>query len=431
MEQFKQSDQKYLEDLGKLIAIKSIAKTGEAARVGESSYPYGEGPAKALEFVLQLCDSFGFRTKNCNGECGYAEIGSGKELMGILVHLDTVPAGSGWDTDPFQAVIKDGQMYGRGVTDDKGPAMACIYAMKDILDSGCELKRRIRIIFGQTEEQGDWTDMEYYKAHEEIPTFGFTPDADFPAIYGEKGIAMLELSMDESASGFTSATGGEAPNMVADSCQVTLTDGTVFETTGVAAHGSTPEDGENAISGCMEQIVTQNSKESYFAEFYQNTIGYDLHEERIGCAFQDAESGELTFNTGMLRMGEEKVTLTVDIRYPVTDTLEQVLEGVQTVCEPYGVTVSVAEHMKPVYMDEQGEVIQKLMKVYREATGDNRKAMIMGGGTYARAMDGIVAFGPMLPGRICTEHQKNECLPVEDILFLRKIYGAAMRELAS
>ena len=169
-----------LQDLKGLVSIESVS--GQP----EGELPFGEGPHLALEYCLDLCSKLGFRTGRCENYMGYAEIGEGDKLMGILVHLDVVPAGPGWTVEPFDATIKGDRIYGRGVIDDKGPAIAAIYAMKELADSGKPLGKRVRIIFGCSEETGEWKDMEYYKAHEELPDFGFTPDADFPLIYAEK-----------------------------------------------------------------------------------------------------------------------------------------------------------------------------------------------------------------------------------------------------
>ena len=171
-----------LQTLNQLCSFKSVT-----ARTDDPEHPYGEETNKALKYMLDTCKGFGFRTVNLDNQIGYAEIGEGEELFGILAHLDVVPVGSGWAHDPFAATVADdGYIYGRGVVDDKGPAVASVYAMKDLLDSGRKFTKRIRIIFGQTEEKGPWTDMEYYKEHEELPAMGITPDADFPALYGER-----------------------------------------------------------------------------------------------------------------------------------------------------------------------------------------------------------------------------------------------------
>ena len=420
------SDQQYLDALRRLCAIESVA----GVDVSEEA-PFGAGSAAALDYVLSLCDSFGFRTRLCeNHRSGWAEIGQGEELVGILVHLDVVPAGTGWDYPAYDLTAAGDRLYGRGVTDDKGPAMACICAMKDLLDEGVPLTRRVRIIFGQSEETGVWEDMEYYKRHEEIPAFGFTPDADFPAIYGEKRILCLDLRMPDARAGGLELSGGSASNMVADWCRAVLPgDGRTMETAGKAAHASTPEDGVNAITAMMAQLEPL-LPDHPMVRFYQRYVGDSLNGERMGCALEDAQSGKLTMNAGVISTVGNEMILTLDVREPVTFPPEAVLDPVRRAAGACGMTVEVTENTPPVYMDKNGPVITKLLSVYRALTGDPSEPQVIGGGTYARAMENIIAFGPMLPGRELTEHQKNEYMLKSDLLLIRKIYRAAIQALA-
>lgn len=416
--------------LGELLAIESVAKLG-----GPETAPYGAGPAAALDYMLKLCDSLGFRTKNCENQLGWAEIGEGDEMVGILCHLDVVPAGEGWDYEPYAMTLVGDRAYGRGVTDDKGPAMCCVYAMKDLLDSGVSLKRRIRIIFGLSEETGDWEDMAWYREHEELPVFGITPDADFPAIYGEKGILSMDLAMPLVKSGLISAAGGTAVNVVPPRCSVTYADANgspvTIRTEGKPAHGSTPEDGKNAISAAMEQLAAVSSLNSSFVEFYQKYIGWDYNGVKMGCGLEDDKSGKLTLNAGVLAVKGEDLVLSLNIRNPVTFTKEDVLTPISAAAAEYGMTVTLTEENHPIYMDKNGPVITALLEVYREVTGDREnQPTVIGGGTYARAMDNIVAFGPMLPGRELTEHMNNEYALVEDLHLCREIYRKALEKLA-
>lgn len=421
-------DQKeFLDALLGLMEIESVAMTDPTP-----AHPYGTGPVKALEYVLDLCRRMGIRTVNRDGRTAWAEIGEGEEIVGILGHLDVVPFGEGWSHDPKGEICGD-RLYGRGAVDDKGPTMAALFAMKDVQDAGIPLKRRVRLIFGQSEETSRWGDMEWYKAHEELPVFGFTPDADFPALCGEKGILNFELSIPLEQSGLLSIDGGEAMNMVPARCDAVIPgeDGpTAIVTSGVSSHASTPEKGDNAISSMM-RVLAQRGVQSPLVEFYQKHIGFDLHGERLGCAFSDEESGKLTLNVGLARTEADRIVLSLDIRNPVTFTRQQVQTALEVVCTPYGITVECVKDMAPIYLDKNGKVIQTMMEVYRTATGDDSEPKVIGGGTYARAMSGIVAFGPMRPGRECTEHEKDEYILLEDLYLAQEIYRLTIEKLAN
>lgn len=398
-----------IEHLKELIAIPSVTFSDETQ--------------EALDYMLRLCDSFGFRTKKGDGY-GYAEIGEGEEMMMIMGHLDVVPAGTGWHTDPFEAVIKDGNIYGRGVMDDKGPMMAALYAMKDVADAGIPLKRRVRILFGTAEEAGDWEDIERYKENEEWPTFGFTPDADFPALYGEKGMLHLTIEMPQEASGFVSVQGGSAPNMVPDHARGQSHDGQIIETEGVSAHGSLPELGENAISKLMAL-----AEHTPLGRWYNRWIGTHVHGEGMGIDISDQDSGLLSMNVGQIYQEGDNVILTLDIRYPVTKKAEPIIESIRQSLDE-GMTLNVVSHKDPIYMDKEGPVISKLMEAYVEVTNDDAKPKVIGGGTYARSMPNIVAFGPVFPGVPLTEHQADENIPVKDLEKARAIYALAIEKCA-
>lgn len=411
-----------IEELKKLVSIESVA------RPGEGGLPYGAGPAAALEYVLQLCASFDFRTKNVDGLYGYAEIGEGEELIGILCHLDVVPAGEGWDYPPFAGTLAGDRLYGRGVIDDKGPAIASIFAMKELLASDQPLSKRIRIIFGQTEENGEWTDMESYKQQEELPSYGFTPDGDFPAIYGEKGIMLVTVAMDKTASGFSAIKGGSAPNMVPDSCAGSV-DGQGFETKGKSSHGSAPWTGDNAITKMMERLCNDGF-DVPFARMYMDKIGRCFHGEKMHCAFEDEESGKLSMNAGMIKEQDDQVILYLDIRYPVTYQWEEIMTVIEEEFAPYGVETWLIHRQDPVYMDKNGPVMGRLLEAYRSVTGDLSEPLVIGGGTYARSMDNIIAFGPNIPGHPNTEHEKNEYILIDDLKTIEEVYKRALEALA-
>ncbi|MDY3036349.1 MAG: Sapep family Mn(2+)-dependent dipeptidase [Absicoccus sp.] len=396
-----------IDTLKQLIAIPSVSQT--------------KYTKDALRYVLALCESFGFSVHD-GGSYGYAQIGQGEEMMGIIGHLDVVPAGQGWDSDPFTATIKEGQIIGRGVMDDKGPMMVAIYAMKDVYESDKHLNKRVRIIFGTCEEVGEWEDIEAYKANEELPTFGFTPDADFPAIYGEKGLLQTEWHMPLKHSGFQSIEGGEAINMVPAWAKGQLDDGTWLEAKGKSAHGSMPKEGINAISKLMEQA------HGPLAAFYRDKI--DMQGAKLHLDLADEQSGSLTLNVGKVEVRGKDVVLSVDIRYPVSYTEADVLTLLKQEVEPDMHIVRISGKA-PIYMDKNGPIITKMLEAYRTVTHDDSDPLVIGGGTYARAMDHIIAFGPVFPGVELTEHQANERIDIADLEKAREIYRLAIEKLAT
>ncbi|MEE0742421.1 MAG: Sapep family Mn(2+)-dependent dipeptidase [Emergencia sp.] len=418
-----------LKDLQALVAINSVSKRSDCREM-----PFGEGANQALETALSICEGYGFRVKNCNHMTGYAEVGEGQPLIGILVHLDIVPAGDGWKSSPFELRIEDGKIFGRGVTDDKGPAVAVIHAIKELIEEGCVFNHRVRMIFGLAEETGDWDDMEYYKATEEQISYGFTPDADFPAIYAEMGIANASFTFDRKKTCFTHIEGGNAVNMVPDKCTAEYIEGeraVICSETGKSAHGSTPWDGENAICALMAHLTDR--EDCQLSRFFKECIGTAYNGKALGGYASDKESGEITYNFGLIHTEDDEITLTVDIRYPVTYQIGNILDGVRKHLEERGfgdVQVKLLSDVPYAFLDKESDVMMKLLEAYREHTGDMTPPAVIGGGTYARAMKGIVAFGPMLPGRELTEHQPNEYILQEDLSLAKEIYKTAIRKLA-
>ena len=335
-----------LKSLQELLAIESVARR-------DQEKPCGNGVAQALDYTLSLCQRMGFHTKNADGLYGYAEIGEGAEIIGCLGHLDVVPAGDGWHYPPYAGTIDGGRLYGRGTIDDKGPTLIALFAAHDVAQAyeraGKPMPRRIRFIFGQTEESGPWDDMAAYVAHEEPVRFGFTPDADFPAIYCEKGILRLHLTMPLTGSGILDAKGGTVVNMVPDACTVTTAAGT-YQAAGKCAHGSTPWRGENAIDRAMEQLPAESGP---FAAAYRALFGSDVYGKKLGIAMTSPDSGPLSMNVGLLRVEDGLIRLSVDIRHPETAAADHIAETVRRAVEPYGFTLAPIHPEKSVYQDKR------------------------------------------------------------------------------
>jgi succinyl-diaminopimelate desuccinylase len=338
--------------------------------------------------------------------------------------------------------------------------------MKALVDSGIPLNRRIRLILG-TNEETNWKGIEYYMKHEEAPTMGFTPDADFPAIHGEKGIMNvlfekeLKEQLQDGGIEILNLSGGLRANMVPDLAQAKVKSAQAFDhileaynkeyqsdlslevqgdniynitSKGVSAHGSTPEAGVNAIAhllNFLEKLDLQIGDLANFIRFYSRFIGLEINGQSIGCGLEDHESGKLTFNPGVLALKEDKISLEVNIRYPVTFKDFIVESGIQdTLDNPFGVSCRTLNHQGPIYLPKDHELIKTLMSVYKQYTGDPSDPITIGGGTYARAAENIVAFGPLLPGRPELAHQKDEFMCIKDFILATKIYATSLYELA-
>ena len=464
-----------IEALRALIAIRSVHAPAEECA------PFGTGVQAAFAHMLSRAQEDGFAVLNADNYGGHIEFGGlsaetseePARTLGILVHLDVVPEGNGWSCDPFLGKRADGRVYGRGATDDKGPAVACYYAMKALKDSGFAPRKKVRLILGLDEETS-WEGMRRYLARVGPPDFGFTPDADFPAIHGEKGILIFELAKKlgkTTAKGLElrKLSGGAAANMVPDRARAVVRGDVVagrdgyeelkakvveyrtetgrqvyakgvgksleISAHGISAHGATPEKGLNAVSVLMDflpRIGLVNESVLEFVDFYNRHIGFDPHGAGLGCALADEVSGPLIFNVGTVSGDAEAVILTVNVSYPVTMTQDAVYEAMLPIVHKYDLGLVKLDHKPPIYVPADDPLVETLMDVYRRHTGDaESRPIVIGGGTYARAAKNIVAFGPGFPGEPELAHQKDECISEENLIGLAKIYADAIRALAA
>lgn len=434
-------EENFIEFLGNLDRLISIPSYYQEDK---SIYPFGENIQKVLEEMLSICKELGFKTYiDPEGYYGYAEVGEGDKLVGVLGHLDVVPPGNleKWDNPPFSPVIKDGKYYGRGSQDDKGPTLAAIYALKTLLDSGLKLDYRVRFIFG-TDEENLWRDMPKYIEKEEMPTIGFTPDSKFPLIYSEKGLLQCKLvGKNESGMVFK---GGDAFNSVPSNMIVpkdeelkrVLTELNYefeekendIEIIGKSVHAQVAETGINAINRYMHAL-TLLGKESKSGKFIsENLIGFDFAEPIFGL-IKDEHSGELKFNVGKIEFTENEEILGIDMRIPVTYDKEEIVKTLSEKAKEYGFEYRQHDYLKSIYVPLDSELITTLMSAYQEVTGDmDSQPVASGGATYARAMENCVAFGCVLPGRPKTEHQPNEYIVLDDMKQAMKIYMKAFEK---
>lgn len=441
-------------------STQEVVKIKSVQEDKQENMPYGEGVNKCLNYALDLSQSLGFKTVNMDGYLGYAEYGEGEDYVGVLGHLDVVPEGDGWKYPPYSGEIHEGKIYGRGTTDDKGPIMAALYGLKAIKDLNLPLSKRVRIIFGTNEETGS-KEMEYYNEREKPPVLGFTPDGYYPIIYAEKGMTMFDIVKDfKNHSVIKYIKGGQRPNMVPDYTEARLAvnfneaekvlsefkkeydfnisleekdEDVLVKSIGFSAHGSTPELGKNAIMQLfkfLEVLVKEDSDAIGFVKFCNKHIGFETDGKSFNCYLEDEASGKLSFNAGVINMGENKVTLGLNLRYPVTHTYEDMMNGFDKTIEGSGIRVTNMLAQKPLYFEENHPLIKTLQKVYKEETGDEPKLLAIGGGTYAKEMANIVAFGPIFPGQPDLDHQSNEYISTDDLIKNAKIYGRAIYELA-
>lgn len=424
----------------------------------EADAPYGSHVRHCLDHVLKSAKSLGFHIGNADNHLGWCEYGDGEEMVAVLGHLDVVPAGDGWTCDPFGGEIKDGKLWGRGTTDDKGPTIAALFALAALRNSGLPLRRRIRLLFGCNEETGS-ADVKYYLAHGgETPVMGFTPDGEYPVINGEKGIINATFSCNYEQSGdltLISLHGGTAPNVVpahasaklrcpkelarklaclqAPSVRFTETDYGVFvEAEGISAHGSTPGLGENAIGRLLLTLDTLplSGTLANAVHFLATTLGMESDGASAGIALRDDISGSLTLNLGTLTADETQMSMKINYRYPVTKEYADCAPILNAKFAEAGFSLDSEVHKAKLYIPEDAELVRTLLKVYRDQTGLDGAPKSIGGGTYAKALPNILAFGPIFPGDEVREHKPDEYITIDNLIKNTQIIAAAMYEMA-
>ena len=418
----------------------------------EEGAPYGRGPKEALEYALDLGKRLGFKAVNVDNKAGYIEMGEGEEMAAVLGHLDVVPAGEGWSHPPFAAEIQDGCLYGRGVVDDKGPTIGAIYGLKAIRDLGLPLNRRLRIIFGTNEERGCGCIKHYVKSGQELPVMGITPDAEYPMIFFEKGMTTVEGGLKNPSQGEIRVLefgGGTAANIVPMYSRLVLEGkhqipdkegitvkyekgNTVIEAEGVSAHASVPELGINAAVRLLKAVSSLKIGGDFqkFSDFICHEIGEETNGSSLGICFRDEETGETTVNLGLFSYTDEEVYLNLDIRYPKNGKAEEVRNKLDKALSAYGLELFEGRSVNMLYIPKDSELIQKLMAVYEEGTGDISEPKAIGGGTYAKMFSNMAAFGPVFPGDAEVAHQPDERVEIGKLMKSIGLTAAAMAEMS-
>ncbi|MBO8163549.1 MAG: dipeptidase PepV [Brevibacillus sp.] len=459
------------------LRIKSVLDP-DTAREGA---PFGQGVAEALAYVLKVCEEAGMKTKNVDGYAAHAEFGQGEELIGVLSHVDVVPEGDGWLTPPYAAEIVDGKIIARGALDDKGPTMAAVFAARIVKELGLPLKRRVRLIFG-TDEETNWRCVNRYFQTEEMPTMGFSPDADFPLIYAEKGLTHLVWRQTAEDYRRAAAQAGEGPadrnisaillslegglrmNMVPDRATAILKpqaetapalaeryrayldreglngsshvteDRLVLSMQGVSVHGMDPGKGINAATELVHFLarLQLDERAMQFVRFTDRCLYRQHYGEALGIAHTDEESGPLSLNTGIVQYAADgELVYHINIRYPHSHPYERWNPILEQQLHEVGLTQEVEDHLLPHRVEPTDPLVTTLQRVYREQTGEEATLIAIGGATYGRSLEKGVAFGPLFPGRPDSAHQRNEHLYVDDLLKATALYAQAIYELAN
>lgn len=435
-----------IENLSKWIKINSVddpeTKTKET--------PFGIGVEKALKFIADLAKEEGFNVDRCDNYCTEISYGEG-QLISVYAHADVVPATGKWKYDPFEAKIENGIMYGRGTSDDKGPAMAAFYALKALKDNNLIDGYKVSLVIGGNEEKGGECLNHYFNVlHKPYPKYGFTPDGDFPLIYGEKGIGGYIHQYELKKNNIVSFDAGIAVNSVIDEAHCVIKKNyelkekatsffslinikyIIYENDsfdeivvyGKSAHGSMPHLGQNAgiiLLKFLGFLYNSNELEN-LAELYLETTG-----KKMNVYYESKYLHNTTYNVGIIKLEKGILKLHVNFRYPENVNLEEVKDKINSLHVGFVDKINGGE---PLLFDPKSKLVTTLLKVYQEETKDYLSEIkTIGGGTYAKESKNTIAFGSAFPNRNDKIHEPNEEIHLEDFLNSQAIYARAIYEL--
>lgn len=440
-----------LNTLSDLIRYPSVSEESDNPEV-----PFGKNCNEVLEAFLNKAESLGFRTKNVDNYCGYIEFGEGSELVGIVGHLDVVPAleEDGWTTPPFEPSIRDGKLYGRGSIDDKGPVVASLYAMKTIMDT-TKVNKRVRLFVGLNEEK-NWKCINHYKEIEEWPSIGFSPDANFPAIYAEKGIMSVSLKKSfylNDVEIINIDCKNNAINVVPKYASITLrftreprvlpdtdkvkvnslsSQTVMIESFGTASHASHPELGDNAIKNLVEYLLVNFSHPSTYLFDLINKGFFDLYSPAFLSESKiEDESGMLSSNVASMSYENGNLIFKTNLRVPVTYSLDDIFNLYFKLKDIYpDIELDKFGIQEPLYVEKDSHLVKTLVDIFNKKTGSNAEPIAIGGGTYARAFKNFVSYGANFPGDTDMCHQVDEFVYIDKLITSAKIYAEAIYELA-
>ena len=445
--------------------IMDLCRINSEKAAYEQGKPFGAGAARALQQAMSMAESYGFSIRNYDNYVAAVDLEGGPRLLDILAHLDVVPAGDGWTvTKPFEPVIRDGKLYGRGTADDKGPAVAALYAMRAVKELGIPLKGSVRLLLGTDEELGG-SDIDHYYSIEKEAPMTFSPDADFPVINIEKGQLQGHIvrnfgEREQAGARILSIECGIRPNVVPSTAKafvrgldddlvretgerITSETGVRFEIAGApeglrvcafgeTAHASTPEEGKNALTALLALLsalpfeqdpVTESVRALHQLFPYDDTEG-----TAVGAARSD-ESGKLTLAFSMLSLTKEGLRAVFDARVPVSGTEDNVVAPIRRKLETNGFTLEKAELLPAHVVDADSDFVKTLLESYEEITGKKGEPIAIGGGTYVHDLKNGVAFGATMPGTDNHMHGADEFAVIEELVAAAKIYAVAIAKI--
>lgn len=411
----------------------------------EEGAPFGKGIRNALDEMMKICDELSFKTyEDPDGYYGYAEVGSGDKIFGVICHLDTVPAGDlgKWKHNPFKGTVINDAVYGRGSQDDKGPGIAALYAVKALMDQGYHFNQRIRFIYG-TDEEILWRGIAEYNKKEAPIDSGISPDAEFPLIYAEKGLQQsylvgpgtdqLKLNLKNAFNAVPDSAVYDGPKQ--DEVKVALdkhgfeytSDDNSITVIGKSVHAMMAPKGTNAVlrlAIALDDVFDFKPLDFIGKLFKEGATGSNVLGD-----VRD-ESGQLTFNISSLEINENETRMQIDLRIPVTVDRDNLLAKLSKQVAAYDLKYVHFDYLVPLYVPKDSKLVRTLMKVYKEQTGDvDAEPQISGGATFARTMNNCVAFGGMLPTTPDYMHQANEQWPLSDMYKAMEIYAQAIKKL--
>lgn len=445
--------EKMVHDICELIKIDSVKSEAEPGM------PFGRMNAEVLELAMKLAVEKGFEVKNYDNYVATVRINQKTPKLDILAHLDVVPANEAeWTvTKPFVPIVQEGKIFGRGSADDKGPVIAVLYAMKAISDLGIPLKDGVCLILGTDEESGS-KDIEYYYSIEEPSPMTFSPDSDFPVINCEKGgywsAFTGEFNNESTEPRILNFKGGDRGNTVpavaqAEVVGITLDEverccskteektgicfkcietgsSVVIEASGLAAHASTPEKGNNAITGLLEVLEMINFKCIGGTKAIQKLSKIFPHGDYIGKAagveMDDEESGSLTLSLNILEYDGNVISGRIDCRTPVCATDENVVRVLKSVFQECGIVLIENRLVPAHFVPPDSEFVQQLLKCYEQYTGNKGYCISTGGMTYTHHVENGVAFGCVFPGGDNHMHGADEFVVIDDLITSAKIF---------